>query len=545
MNTLIKIIFILLLIPSSAFADTAASCSVADVTTAYNSTAAGGTVTIPAGSCTWASGITLSKAITLQGAGVGSTIITHNASGALITIAPTTATDFIRVTGIYFENTNYLGTTRTDINLSTNGTAFRIDNCTFHNGKEVIGMSLYTRHNGVIDNNTFLDVDLGVRVGDTADYYNASPSTSSWGRTIAPSTSDAVFIEDNTFTTTNRSGCEMLNESIYHHNGGRSVTRHNTFANTCAATVDTIIDAHGLAGCDRGTAISEIYENTFSCPTLGVWVKLRGGTFLMYNNTMTLSGSDTTTIRLSNEQAWAGYKDYGGSWPSMDQIYNSFFWNNTIYNSTSCVGGCAATISLYNDTLESPFIQENRDYFMHSPQATGGKETFGGQAGFANEQCSGNGTASLTWGGTTPVACCTGSGTGTCNMTFSSSGANAYYPYTPYEYPHPLRGESGSGSYVITIAKSGDGTGTVTEGDDHINCGSSCSYDYYHYDGQEVTFTATPATGMYFSGWTGGCVGAGLTCTTTISEDATITASFTNGRKCSLGAGGGTITVGP
>jgi hypothetical protein len=50
----------------------AASCSTSDVQTAINSAAEGGTVTIPAGTCTWTSGVTVSgKGIYIQGAGAG------------------------------------------------------------------------------------------------------------------------------------------------------------------------------------------------------------------------------------------------------------------------------------------------------------------------------------------------------------------------------------------------------------------------------------------------------------------------------------------
>src|ERR1700733_6212525 len=50
----------------------AASCNTSDVQAAINSAAEGGTVTIPTGTCTWTSGVTVSgKGISIQGAGAG------------------------------------------------------------------------------------------------------------------------------------------------------------------------------------------------------------------------------------------------------------------------------------------------------------------------------------------------------------------------------------------------------------------------------------------------------------------------------------------
>jgi hypothetical protein len=54
----------------------AATCARADVATAITNAADGDTVRIPAGSCSWGSGISTSKGITILGAGQGSTIIT-------------------------------------------------------------------------------------------------------------------------------------------------------------------------------------------------------------------------------------------------------------------------------------------------------------------------------------------------------------------------------------------------------------------------------------------------------------------------------------
>ena len=51
---------------------TAHSCNTVDVQSAINSAAEGDTVIIPAGTCTWNSGVTISgKGITVAGAGQG------------------------------------------------------------------------------------------------------------------------------------------------------------------------------------------------------------------------------------------------------------------------------------------------------------------------------------------------------------------------------------------------------------------------------------------------------------------------------------------
>ena len=52
------------------------SCSLAHVQAAHDAADRGDTVTVPAGSCTWSSYLSITKSITLQGAGAGVTTIT-------------------------------------------------------------------------------------------------------------------------------------------------------------------------------------------------------------------------------------------------------------------------------------------------------------------------------------------------------------------------------------------------------------------------------------------------------------------------------------
>ena len=57
--------------PSGSNNITATSCSQIDVQTAINAVASGGTVNVPAGNCTWATDVVVSKAVSIVGAGSG------------------------------------------------------------------------------------------------------------------------------------------------------------------------------------------------------------------------------------------------------------------------------------------------------------------------------------------------------------------------------------------------------------------------------------------------------------------------------------------
>ena len=58
---------------------TAASCNTSDVQAAINKATLGQTVTIPAGTCTWTSGVTASIGISIIAAGAANTTITDSA----------------------------------------------------------------------------------------------------------------------------------------------------------------------------------------------------------------------------------------------------------------------------------------------------------------------------------------------------------------------------------------------------------------------------------------------------------------------------------
>jgi len=88
-------------------------------------------------------------------------------------------------------------------------------------------------------------------------------------------------------------------------------------------------------------------------------------------------------------------------------------------------------------------------------------------------------------------------------------------------------------SMTVTIA----GGGNVSSADKLISCGSKCSAAYAV--GTVVTLTAAPSSKSVFSAWTGACTGNTLTCTVTITDALTTTATFVAAPASGGGGGGG------
>jgi hypothetical protein len=78
--------------------------------------------------------------------------------------------------------------------------------------------------------------------------------------------------------------------------------------------------------------------------------------------------------------------------------------------------------------------------------------------------------------------------------------------------------------FTLMVSKAGTGSGTVTSNPAGINCGATCSalFDF----GTSVTLTASAASGSTFAGWSGeGCSGTG-TCTVSMTQARSVTATF-------------------
>ncbi len=78
--------------------------------------------------------------------------------------------------------------------------------------------------------------------------------------------------------------------------------------------------------------------------------------------------------------------------------------------------------------------------------------------------------------------------------------------------------------FTLSVMKSGTGGGTVTSSDGAIQCGSTCSAQYY--DEQPITLTASPQAGSLFTGWRNCDLSFGFSCNLTVTAARTVTAVF-------------------
>lgn len=403
------------------------SCSLVNAQAAYNAATAGDTIVFPVGTCTWSSGLTIRKPLSIIGAGsdVGGTKLI--ASGSLpngfFYITGFTSSSLMRISRFYFEMTNWTPQMGIKVSDSISLTSLRIDHNVFNQGGGV--QILAGGSNGVIDNNYFFNGNVGIYMtAGSVDQANAS-----WV-SMAAGTSDALFIEDNHFIDDTNYTQSYSQERVGTFNGGKLVVRYNHFDSKTITATSTVqaIETHGSAaagvaggywqigtGARRGQSVVEIYENLIEGKRIDFIAKLRGSANFIYNNTVIRTGGYPSKIVLMEEEYDGGqWSPARVNWPAEDQVHNTFIWNNKQNN----VLLDAASITVVPDAEK---IKLDRDYFLHAPQATGGKETFTGANGASGSY--------PTDGVTYPTR-------GT--MVFSAEGPNAYYGYTPYTYPHPL-----------------------------------------------------------------------------------------------------------
>jgi hypothetical protein len=284
---------------------TAASVQAIDNNQAQN----GDTITVPTGTFTWASRVTITKAITLQGAGVGVTIIRDAVqSGQLIqwTLAAGYPS---RITGIEFQDGGRVNKQGPPVGIlhvdgsNTNGSQWRWDHCKWNN---LNGSPVFDTVIGVIDHNTFNVARANGAIDVYADYWNGGTSDTSWAAPTNFGSSQFLFIEDNTFSNQPNYSLGGVTDAVA---GARFVVRHNSIYNCSIYNHGT--DSTGRA---RSCRAIEVYNNTFTGTNLNKFVGgTRGGLVLFHDNTISGYWDGLTVFDVENFRTFMTFAVFGGA----------------------------------------------------------------------------------------------------------------------------------------------------------------------------------------------------------------------------------------
>jgi uncharacterized repeat protein (TIGR02543 family) len=334
----------------------------ANVAAAIANASDGDTVTVPAGTATWSTQLTITKHITLQGAGVGQTIIYDNAPKGgsnqhLILVKLSGDNPPFRLTGFEFAiPANYTvivqpygvgilefqgGGGTVVPGMSAN---VRIDHCKI----KVAGVAMTFRNVlGLVDHVEYIDTGFAnpITASTFGGWQPACIYMSKWGGkdwghgswADAPNwgTDKFLFFEDCRFTGA------RLNFPIDAYQGARYVARNCTFK-------DARVAGTGTEGSVRGAKEVECYNNTFiSTDPFGSAQAWTSGTILVHDNLETnyRNGVQIAVSRQYQGPAW-GHSTGRSPWDENDDFPRA-------YESGTCtaIGSLATARSYHTATL--------------------------------------------------------------------------------------------------------------------------------------------------------------------------------------------------
>jgi hypothetical protein len=436
----------------------AASCSYADVMTAYGLCVAGDTLSVPAGSATWDYRWEITIPIYVVGAGIGQTIITSN-------YHPTDTTR------LKTNRLNYLVTYYPSNPSTTEDSRFRFSGFTLNLNASSFGFILYNPtvynqkymrfdHNRVYNawgrsaaiayggrtffiNGSFCGVADNNDIGEiTGTYISVDGVNSTWttaGGVFDYGSANMFYFEDNTLY-----GFGSLYMLISSEKAARFCVRHNAWDGTgLTSGLYPMFDAHGnQPNAITATMGVEIYENDIYCPFPMTFFDQRGGKALVYNNRIT-GGSSSLAGKLREE-----YNDNLGLGPEFgpngqpQHVSESYYWNNTRNGVISSGPSITETVDYGGSIGLVP--QFDVDVWKQVTPFTG---------------ASGVGVGTLVQRPTSGLTVGVGYWATDTQTLYRATSATAWQAYyTPYAYPHPLREEAypepGTPTVLVTSSAS-------------------------------------------------------------------------------------------
>lgn len=429
----------------------------------------GDTIKIPAGTYTWGAdgvGLSINKAVTLQGAGMDATIVNQSITAptgygsALITLGDGATIRGLSIIGANIYNAVPI--------MTGAASGWRVSEVKYvmHPGQNPYFLWAQYGATGLIDG-----CDITGGAGNAELIFARGPADA-WNTATPVGTANNIFIEDTIFR-----GAGYVCDA---NSNGRVVVRN------CTITGGIKVDSHGVwsnGGPQRGARNLEVYRNRWTL-TEGAWtaIEIRGGTGMVWGNR---SDSDSAA-----NNAWFYLTEYGvfnnngaftpnfqtpHDYPIRDQIGRGRYatpdnWTTAtsepIYIWDNLKGGQqwplsykaipAEAISRYRVQTGNPaatftwedVIQADRDYFRDV-------------AGFNGTTGMGRGTRAQMdairpakpgvgfwvtdegdWDRTNP---------GPDGQLYAWNGSTWTLKYRPYTYPHPLRGDASTPPTSVKI----------------------------------------------------------------------------------------------
>ena len=354
---------------------TAASCSQTDVAAAIGAASDGDTVVIPAGTCSWSSGVSFAKGIDLTGVSFGAVTLIHDAGSDYLLEVTEDDTHLTEISNLRFVE----GTGSGDGHMAIypgNRPVLVHDNYFETNGG-LLRSIRWVPNRGVIWSNEF----FSNAQDDQAIVFVNNNDLQSWQTTSTMGIDDLtgesnVYVEDNVFR-------QIPWQTLDPDSNSRVVIRHNLFDESGLAS-------HGADTSEYGTRHWELYDNTFTftdhgdcdgsqTAPLNWFFYIRGGTGVIADNALpdisSCAWGDKTELYMTVQNirrnsgpypCWTTYPaphQVGQSHDGISEITEPVhIWGNS--------GGGVSGVGDYepdecgNGQTVTDYIQEGRDFIL-------------------------------------------------------------------------------------------------------------------------------------------------------------------------------------